>query len=189
MTTPAADQEPAAVDDDLFEPGWDRPKRTNRLTVVLVGGLIAALAFTGGVAVQKKHDAGLVGGGGGAAFAAAAGARGARGAGGFGGTGGTAGATPTPSETAPEGAAPAGPGAAPAAVPVAVGTVRSLAGTTLTITNFAGKVITVNVPPTATVTTPGLGGLAVGMPVSVSGTTGADGVITATSLISRKVDG
>ena len=63
---------------------------------------------------------------------------------------------------------------------------KSISGTTLTITNFAGTVVTVTVPPTATVTTSGLGGLAVGATVSVAGTPNPDGTVTATSVTSRK---
>jgi hypothetical protein len=71
-------------------------------------------------------------------------------------------------------------------MPVAIGTVKSISGTTLTITNFAGTTVTVTVPSTATVTTPGLRGLTVGATVSVAGTTNADGTVTATSVTSRR---
>lgn len=158
-------------DDDLFDADWNRPKRANRLTFVLVAALVAALAFAGGVAVQKKHDAGL---------AASATAGRARGAGGFGGTT-EGGATGQAGTTGQGGAAAQGGGP-----PVAIGTVKSISGSTLTITNFAGTVVTVTVPPTATVTTPGLGGLAPGATVSVAGTTNADGTVTATTVTSRK---
>ncbi len=168
---PTAAQDP---DDDLFEPDWNRPKRTNKLTFVLLAALVAALAFAGGVAVQKHHDAGL---------AASATAGRARGAGGFGGAGGAAGTGGAGAGGTAAGGTGQTAGGGP---PVAIGTVKSLSGTTLTITNFAGTVVTVTVPPTATVTTPGLGGLAVGATVSVAGTTNADGTVTATSVTSRK---
>src|SRR5664279_4234823 len=45
--------------DDLFEKEWDAPRRTNRLTAVLVAGLVAVAGFAGGVLTQKNHDAGL----------------------------------------------------------------------------------------------------------------------------------
>lgn len=210
MTSPPEEPTPGPdadlVDADLFNADWDKPRRTNKLTVVLVAGLIATLAFTGGVFVQKRHDAGLVSaasnqvrarfpgaGAGGADTAGGTEQGGAPGAGQSGRTGGQGGARQggQDNQGGPQGgaAAPPAEGAPADAVPVAVGTVTSISGNTLTITNFAGKVITVTVPPTATVTTSGLGALAVGMPVSVSGTTGPDGTVTATSLISRKVSG
>ncbi|OLT23499.1 hypothetical protein BJF78_32115 [Pseudonocardia sp. CNS-139] len=70
-----------------------------------------------------------------------------------------------------------------------MGTVAAVADGTVTVTNVAGAAVTVVVPATATVTTPGLGGLAVGAPVSVLGTTGADGVVTAESITSRPAGG
>ena len=89
------------------------------------------------------------------------------------------------------GAAPAGAGAGGAggASPVAVGTVTSINGNTLTLTNFAGKTVAVTVPPTATVTTSGLGGLKPGAPVAVAGTANPDGSVTATSITSQPTGG
>ena len=150
--------------DDLFDdPDWSPPRRTNRLTVVLAAALVAAAGFLGGVFVQHVHDAGT-------------GAQGAsaRGGGARGGGQGAAAA-----------AAAAQPPTTAAAAPIVVGTVASIADSTLTVTNFAGAAVTVTVPPTATVTTPGLHGLTVGAPVSVIGTKGADGVVTAVSITSR----
>ncbi len=49
------DQSPSTTEpDDLFEPDRDRPERANRLRFVLVAGLVAALAFAGGVVVVQK---------------------------------------------------------------------------------------------------------------------------------------
>jgi hypothetical protein len=188
MTVPAPDRtlsrngvQPAAAqdpDDHLFEPGWNRPKRTNKLTFVLLAALVAALAFAGGVAVQKQHDARL---------ATTAGRT--RGVGGFGGAAGFAGTGGAGGTTGQGGASGQGAGGSPAStggMPVAIGTVKSISGTTLTITNFAGTTVTVTVPSTATVTTPGLRGLTVGATVSVAGTTNADGTVTATSVTSRR---
>jgi hypothetical protein len=59
----------------------------------------------------------------------------------------------------------------------------------LTLTNFAGKTITVTVPPTVTVTTSGLAGLKPGAPASVTGTANPDGSVTATSITSRTTGG
>ena len=72
---------------------------------------------------------------------------------------------------------------------MAVGTVTTINGNTLTLTNFAGKTITVTVPPNATVTTSGLAGLKPGAPVSVAGSTNPDGSVTATSITSRTTGG
>jgi hypothetical protein len=202
-TTPAEDTtgvmaEPPAdgPDDDLFEPDWDKPKRTNKLTWVLVALLVAALAFAGGVTVQKNHDEALavaaagtrtranqsaaLGGGGGAGggFGSSSGS-----GSGSGGSGPGSGGAPSGSGTTTGGSGGTD------ATPVAIGTVKSISGTTFTLTNFAGTVVTVTVPPTATVTTNGLQGLAVGATVSVAGTTAADGNVTATSVTSRKTGG
>ncbi|HEY6423312.1 MAG TPA: hypothetical protein VIY28_08745 [Pseudonocardiaceae bacterium] len=146
-------------DEDLFEPDWERPRRTNRLTAVLVTGLIAAAAFAGGVAVQKNHDTGLT-----AAMRAASG----------------------PRNPAAGGGSRARTGAD---VPVVVGTIESISGTTVKVTNSAGSVITVTVPPTATVTTTGPAGLTVGEQVSVVGTKTADTAVTATALTTRNTPG
>ena len=140
-----------ALDDDLFDADWNRPKRTNRLTRVLLAGIVAALAFGGGVAVQKRHDTGLV---------------------------------PAP----PPGTQARGPGVAQTGPPATSGTVTSTTGNALTI-DAAGKVVTVTVPPTAAVTTIGLGAIAVGDTVAVSGTTADDGSIIATSVTSRRRGG
>jgi hypothetical protein len=48
---------------DLLDPVWSPPHRVNRLTILLAGGLVAALGFAGGVLVQKYRDAGLAAGG------------------------------------------------------------------------------------------------------------------------------
>jgi hypothetical protein len=176
---PKPTDDPAPVDDDMFAENWDKPRRTNRLTALLVALIVAALAFAGGVAVQKAHDKGLV---------AASAATRARGAGATGGTG--AGGTGAGGTGAGGTAAAGGTGGAGGtAAPVAIGTVKSISGSTLTLTNFAGTVVTVTVPPTATVTTDGLGGLVAGGTVSVAGTTAADGTVTATSITSRRTGG
>ena len=76
-------------------------------------------------------------------------------------------------------------GAASAQAPVVVGTVTSVSGTTVLVTNFAGTAVTVTVPATATVTTPGLTPLAAGETVSVSGAKQADGSVVATAIVAR----
>jgi hypothetical protein len=208
------DPEPYDADDtDLFEPEWDRPKATDRITVLLAAALVGVVGFAGGIAAQKKHDAGLPAssaalastlphrtGSGGFGGAGSGGGWGGTGsgeglggpasgtgagsaAGGFGPLTGTSGGT-----AAASGAGGSGPGSS-SGVPVVVGTVRAVSETTLVVTNFAGTAVTVHVPASATVTTPGLGGLTVGATVSVSGTRRADGSVTATAVVSRRVRG
>lgn len=198
-------------DDGFLDDEWQRPPRANRLTWILVAALIAVLGFVGGVTVQKNHDSGLVGN---AARVRAGGAgQGGTGQGGTGqgGTGGTRGGTgqggagPGSGGTGADaggqgGGAASGDGAASgtgagagetvgAGTPVAVGTIKTVSGTTLTLTDFGGNVITVHVPPTATVTTVGLSPPAVGSPVSVVGTKAADGSVAATAVTVRSAGG
>ena len=88
------------------------------------------------------------------------------------------------------GAAGSGAGAGGGEAPIAVGTVASVNADRLTLTNFAGKTVTVTVPPNATVTTTsGLAGLKPGAPVSVTGAANPDGSVTATSITSRTTGG
>ncbi|MGI5131884.1 hypothetical protein ACQEVB_34130 [Pseudonocardia sp. CA-107938] len=148
----------AAEPDDLVDEGWDAPARkTSKLTLLLVGGVVVALGFGAGVLVQKNHDASVLGGALRGRPAAAAGASSAR-----------------------------GPVAGP---PVVVGTVSALSGTSLTVTDLGGTAVQVSVPATATVTTAGLGHPEVGDPVSVSGTKGPDGAVTATAVTVRPSTG
>ena len=150
-------------DGDVLDEGWDAPARkTSTLTLLLAAGVVVALGFGAGVLVQKNHDASLLGGAlRGRPAAAAGGASGVRGQGG---------------EQA------GGP-------PAVVGTVSAVSGETLTVTDFGGAAVRVTVPGTATVTASGLGHPKVGDPVSVSGTKGADGAVTATSVTVRSGTG
>jgi hypothetical protein len=249
--------EPAEL--DPFGAEWDRPRWTNRLTWVLVAAVVAALAFAGGLLIERQYDttllttargtarpaggglavAGLGGGRSGAGRAANAsgsgaggssgpaaagsasagasggagdggGSGGASGAGGGGdtngagggdggGANGAAGASGAGSNGpggggagTPAGAAGQanGAGAGGGEAPIAVGTVASVNADRLTLTNFAGKTVTVTVPPNATVTTTsGLAGLKPGAPVSVTGAANPDGSVTATSITSRTTGG
>ena len=58
MTDPTVDLDPFDADDDLFDDA--APKRTNRLTLVLLVALLVVGGFAGGVLAQKHHDTGLV---------------------------------------------------------------------------------------------------------------------------------
>ncbi len=181
----------AETDDlDLLEPSWQGPRRLNRLTVLLAAGIVAAGGFFGGVLVQKAHDRGLTSSSASLAGLAqrfrAAGGAGGGGLGEFGGGPGAAGATGTGTGTGTgAGTGTSGSGAAAQATPVAVGTVLSITGNTLTIKNFGGRTVVVHVPPGTPVTASGLSGLRPGVSVSVAGTKAADGSVTATSVVSR----
>lgn len=153
-------------DSDLFgDEQWDRPPRTNRLTRVLLMAILVVAGFGGGVLVQKH-----AGSSSGSVSSFPSGFP----AGGFspGAGGGTS-------------AAAGGSGAASSQAPVVVGTVKSVSGTTVLVANFAGAVVKVTVPATATVTTPGLTPLAAGETVSVSGAKKADGSVVATAIVAR----
>jgi hypothetical protein len=172
--------EPADDDLDLLAVSNRRP---SRLTITLIAGILAAVAFVGGVQAQKQWGgssaAAATGAPGGAAgFQRGGGGGYGGGAAGFGGAG--AGAT---------GGAAAGGGAAAADTPAIVGTVVKVSGTTVTVKNFAGKTVTVKVPAGTTVSlssTLSLTGLKAGTSVSVVGTTGSDGSITASAVTARK---
>jgi len=73
--------------------------------------------------------------------------------------------------------------------PVVTGTVRTVDTDAIEVTDSTGAIVRVFVPKTATVTTPGLGGLAFGNPVSVTGTKAVDGSVTATSVTARRTSG
>jgi hypothetical protein len=156
--------------------GWIPQPRTNRLTVLLVAGLVAVAGFAGGVFAQRQRTPASASAASALGAGAVTGQRGGLPAGGFG-----AGQAP---------AAAAGPGAGPAAPtsgspPVVVGTVVDATATTLRVRNFAGTVVVVHVPAGTPVTTAGLGGLRAGAAVAVTGTKSADGSVVASSVVNR----
>lgn len=161
-------------DSDLFgDEQWDRPPRTNRLTRVLLVAILVVAGFGGGVLVQKHAGSSS---GSASSFPSGFPTGGfSPGAGGFGG----------PAAGGGTSAAAGGSGAASSQAPVVVGTVKSVSGTTVLVANFAGTVVKVTVPATATVTTPGLTPLAAGETVSVSGAKKADGSVVATAIVAR----
>jgi hypothetical protein len=155
-------------DEDLLE--IPPPRRLSRVTALLVAGIVAVAGFAGGVLVQKHHDAGATA----AAAPAAAGFR-------FGGAGGGTGGL----GQVPGGQAAAG-GAGAATAPAVVGQVVSVSGTTLTVKNFAGKTVKVTVPEGTSVSSVvPLSSLKAGTNVSVTGTAGADGSVTASGVTAR----
>lgn len=186
-----ADVDPeSTLDDELFgersRPGLSRGGR------LLVAGIVMAVTFTGGVLVQKQHDRGLTGVGQGNGQRAGAFPGGYAGA--F--AGGNGGGGQFPADLPGGGATPGAgngssgsgsSGAAAASPPVVVGQVTAVTGGTITVKNFAGKAVTVRVPQGAKVTISAKGdvsklGLSVGATVSVSGSTAADGSVTATTV-------
>jgi hypothetical protein len=163
-------------------------------STILTAARGSARATGGGLAIPGIGGGGRRGATRNAATGSGAGAAG-DGAAGAGTAGPGAGGPGGGSSDGAGGAGAGGAGAAAAAsdgaggsagdAPVAVGTVASVSADRLTLTNFAGKTITVTVPPTATVTTSGLAGLKPGAPASVTGTANPDGSVTATSITSR----
>jgi hypothetical protein len=188
---PDADSgDPDAEDLDLLDQVWTPPRQFSRLTVILAAGVVAALAFGGGVLVQKRHDTGLAGASNSGAAAAARQFARANGFGGTGATGGFGAGAPGTGGAAGSGAAGSGgtgsggTGSA-SGTPVVVGTVVSVGQGTLVVQNFAGAKVSVHVPAGTPVTAASLTGLRAGMTVSVIGTKAADGTVTATSVSSR----
>ncbi|MDQ1680710.1 MAG: hypothetical protein QOI42_1569 [Frankiaceae bacterium] len=167
---PTSGAEPVGDTDDGDTDDWLTPsphkKRPRLLTTALAGATLLAVAFTGGVLVQKNHDQSLV-----SAGSAPGGFFGGRG-GGF-AAGGAAGAA----------AAPAA--GTSAAGPAVIGQVVSRNGQVLTIRNVAGKTVQVTIPAGTTATqqtTIALAKLTAGSNVVVTGTTSPSGAITATAI-------
>jgi hypothetical protein len=149
-----------------------RPKqRLGKSTVLLAAVLLAGLGFLGGVQVQKSRattgtQAGALPGGGN--FRGGSFPSGLTLPGGFNQPG-----TGQSSSSATSG-------------PAVIGTVVSVKGHTLTVKNFAGKTITVTLADDTPITqTVKAAALRTGQSVTVSGTTGADGTVTATQVTAR----
>jgi hypothetical protein len=158
------------TDDEFGEPAL--PRRIPRLTLFLGLCLGMALAFTGGVLVQKHYatassaaglPTGFPSGLGGSGFPT-----------GLGGSGGGSGGS-----TSTTGAA---------AGPAVIGTVVSVSGTDVTVQDLGGTKHIVHTTKTTTVTrstTVRLSDLSAGVTVRVDGTTASDGAITATTVTTR----
>jgi hypothetical protein len=166
----AATTDPGADDDDwLTTPGPRR--RMPRVSAALVAATLLALAFTGGVLVQKHHDQTLT-----AASAAPGGVGGFAGRGGFGGGAGAG------------GGATGSASAATASAPAVVGQVVSLNGNVLVVRNLGGKDIRVTLPARVSITeqsTIAASKLSKGTNVVITGTTNANGAVTATGVTAR----
>ena len=158
-------------------------RRVPALTKLLFVAIIGALAFGGGVLVQKQHDAtltsasrvpdfaSLFGAGGlptGAGPRAGAGASSAPGIGGAGTGGSAAGSTGD--------------------VPVLIGTVESISGSDLTVKDLGGATHVVHGTATtvlSVISADWSGSLKTGATVSVQGTKAPDGSVTATAVTQR----
>lgn len=167
-------------DDDLL--AEDARRRPGKLTLALAGAIVLVGVFGAGVLTQKHF-------GGTTVVAGAAGGARARAAGGFsgegvfpGGQGGFGGQGLNAA-----GASGSSSGGPAAAAPVVVGTVVKVSGNTVTVKNFAGKLVTVTVPSGTSVTRAGsVSDLSKGTTVSVAGSKASDGSVTASSVTARK---
>jgi hypothetical protein len=171
-------------EDEFFA---DQPDRSlGRTGRMLLAGIVVALAFSGGVLVQKHHDRGLTAGRG-AGTASGNPASGRFPGGAFPGAaeGQSGGAAAIPGGASGAGAAA---GATGSAAPAVVGQVVAVKGRTITVKNFAGRIVTVTVPKGTQVTvasTVEVSKLTAGTSVSVTGSTAADGSVTASSVTAR----
>jgi hypothetical protein len=187
-SSPPVDDEFDDTDDGDFAP---RPRqRFGVLSGVLVVALAIALGFLGGEIVQKHYGtaANAAGAGASAAFAGREGAAGGFGPnGGFGrGTGtGTGTGTSTGTGTGTGTGTSTGTGTGTTPTPTVIGTVTSLKGMTMVVTNLGGTKVTVHLTSTTTVTVSvAKPALKVGQTVSVVGRT-AHKIVTATSVTVR----
>jgi hypothetical protein len=138
------------------------------ITKLLFVAIVATLAFGGGVLVQKQHDASLTSTPSVPDFASLIGGGGLP-------TGGGGGANSTG-------------GSSTSDVPVLVGTVESVSGSDLTVTDLGGTSHVVHASPTTTLSVTGADwsvSLKPGATVSVQGTRAADGSVTATGVTQR----
>jgi hypothetical protein len=173
------DTDPDIVDDadidvdDEFGTPPERQRRISPLTGLLVLGVALALTFTGGVLTQKHHDAGTSASSTGFPSLGAGGlptglGGGAPGAATSGGTGAAGGSTTTG--------------------PAVIGKVVKVVGQTMTVKDLGGKnhVIRLTGTTKATKTTTiDLDALTAGTTVTVSGTTSADGSVSAATITTR----
>jgi Domain of unknown function (DUF5666) len=181
--SPPSDEPPPEYDDELDEEFAPRPKaRLGAATIALAALLVAGVGFVVGVYVQKNHGPASTSGA--SNTAAAAFASRAR-TGGFGG--GTAGGTGFGGGTGgTTGTGGTGGSTGTSSTPVVIGTVVSVNGTTMIVKNFAGKDITVTLSTDTTVSKAATAAdLAAGQTVTVDGSTGTDGSVTASSVSAK----
>lgn len=149
-------------DDDLEE---TPRRRMGWITRALVAGILLALAFTGGVLVQKHHDAGTSAGGlpafTGGAFPGSAG-----------------------QSTTGSGSSSQGGGSAPAVI----GTVVSVKGNRIIVRDLSGKKHVVTTTGSTTITRSAeipVSKLTAGTTIVVIGTQAGDGITSATTVTVR----
>jgi hypothetical protein len=174
----ADDTDPDIVDDadvdDEFGTPPARQRRVPPITGLLVLGVVLALTFTAGVLTQKHHDAGTSAsstgfpslGAGGLPAGLGGGAPGAATSGGTGASGGSTTSTG----------------------PAVIGTVVKVVGQTMTVKDLGGKSHVIHLTGTTKATkttTIDLDALKAGTTVTVSGTTGADGSVSAATITTR----
>jgi hypothetical protein len=160
------------VDDNEFGTPPPRHRRVPPITGLLVLGVVLALTFTGGVLTQKQHDAGTSASGTGFPNLGAGGfptGLGAPGAATSGGSGASGGSTTTSG-------------------PAVIGTVVKVVGQTMTVKDLGGKSHFIHLTGTTKatkITTIDLDALKTGTTVTVSGTTSADGSVSAATIATR----
>jgi len=185
---------PDRDDSDLVgDSQWNRPSVGNRVTSLLLVTTLLVAAFGTGIWVQRRQTqtstsaaaSGLPGtlpAGFNPGSLPAGFPSGGFGGGGFPATGGTGSSGST--GAGPTGAAGSTSGVG-SSLPVVVGTITSVAGSSLTVKNLGDQVVAVTIPDTARVTTLGVRPLASGMTVSVSGAKRDDGSVVATEVVVR----
>jgi len=174
--SPQSDATEPVYDDEFDEEFAPRPKaKLGIASVLLAALLVAGAGFVVGVYVQKDHGSSSSSG---TSVAAAFASRARTAGGGFGGAGGTGGTAGT--------GGTGGTAGTSTSTPAVIGTVVSVNGSTMVVKNFAGKEITVTLGTDTTVTKAATAAdLAAGQSVSVAGSTGTDGSVTATSVTAR----
>jgi hypothetical protein len=184
-------------DDELDSEFAPQPrKRLGKLTIGLAALLVAGAGFLGGLQVQQHEGSSSAGSN---PFAAAA-RRGTTGetgtgtggfggfGGGAGGTRGGAGGTGTGATGGTGGSGTTGTGgtggtAGTSSIPAVIGQIVSVSGDTVVVKNLGGQQITVKLSGSTTISqTATAADLKPGQNVTVSGTTGTDGTVTATAV-------
>jgi hypothetical protein len=164
------DQYAGDEDDDILV--LPPKRRLPVLTQVLVTGITLALAFTGGVLVQKQHDSHLTSAS--ASLPSFAGS-------GFAGLPGAAGGQ--------SGSAGSGGGSSASNAssgPALIGTVVSVSGSDVTVKDLGGKTHVVHTSSSTAVTSPSsVASLVPGSTVNVGGSLASDGSVTATAVTVR----
>jgi len=171
--------------DDEFAP---QPRqKLGKFSGLLAAVLVLGLGFLGGILVQKHTGSSSSSRT--PTFSLPAGARAGTGTGGAGtgrtgGFGGFGGGAPGGGADATSSAGPAGSGSGAAAGNLAVvGQIVSVSGDTVVVKNLGGKQVTVHLSGDTKITiTVTAASLKAGQTVAVSGTTGADGSVSATSV-------